>query len=328
MKLQVTWKNLYQEKALIFLINKHFWKSKIGPIASLFLPLFMMIVYKIIGESNNSLFASGLATYFAFSILPVCLITLPQVIVELKNSIILRKLSVSKITPLKFNLILLSYYLIVLIVSNIAIIILYAIFLNKEAHTYFNLFNWGELIYTLLLVYISSLSLGLLFGVIIKKTTYVQILGFIVMIISVSLSGQFMPLTVLASSDAIRYISLFSPLSYSLNLLNNVLVSTNQDIYLAAINANLFNQDTVNANVIEMLKTHKYNGLFDLKNSFVIFDASWIPSETNPKIKIIGSLSAIKIYDVWQNALDLIMPFFISISFVIISIKKFNWTSR
>ena len=44
-----------QEIAVLSLINKHFWKSKVGPISALAIPLFLMIVYKIIGKDEIEL---------------------------------------------------------------------------------------------------------------------------------------------------------------------------------------------------------------------------------------------------------------------------------
>ncbi len=115
------------EIAVVSLINKHFWKSKIGPISSIVLPVMFMLMYKImsIGVSDG-IFALSLPTYLTLSVLPLTLITLPQVICEFKTSIILRKISVSTITKFKFTFILLSYYFIALICSTLGVITLYA----------------------------------------------------------------------------------------------------------------------------------------------------------------------------------------------------------
>lgn len=301
----------YQEKAVIKLINKHFWKSKVGPISSLALPLFLMIIYAIVSSDNKSMLASGLSSFFSFSILPVALITLPQMMVELKSSIILRKISVSKITASKFSALLLIYYLIAIIISNIIIITLYAIFLNVDAPKYFSEINWGEFFYTLIVIYIISLSTGLLLGVLIKKISLVLLVGFIVMMISVIFSGQFIPLQVLARSDAIGYISLFSPISYALNYMNNVVVSSNVDM--------IKYWELAGYTPIGVFPP-TYNGIFDFKNSFVVYQADIV----NDK-KVIMWL---EIYKPWQNILDLVMPYVLSAIFIFISIKKFNWTSR
>lgn len=301
----------YQEKAIVKLINKHFWKSKVGPISSCFLPLFLMIIYAIVSKDDKSMIAGGLSSFFSFSILPVGLITLPQVMVELKSSIILRKISISRITAWKFSILLLIYYLIAIIFSNIIIIILYAIFLSPEAPKYFSQINWGEFFYTLIVIYLITLSTGLLLGVLIKKISLVVFIGFIVMMVSIVFSGQFMPLVVLARSDAIRYISLFSPISYALNYMNNVVVASKADMIPSWLASGY-------VPISEFPST--YNGIFDFKSPFVIYSTGTVKGR-----KLI---SWIVVYRPWQNILHLVMPYLFSISFIYIAIKKFNWTSR
>ncbi len=93
--------NFNIEYSIIELVNKFFWKSKIGPIGSLVLPLAFMTIYKIMSYVNGledvDIFTSGLSTYLSLAIAPIALITLPQIMVELKNSIVLRKISISRV---------------------------------------------------------------------------------------------------------------------------------------------------------------------------------------------------------------------------------------
>lgn len=305
-------------KAVLWLINKHFWKSKIGPICTCALPLFFMIIYKILSDDTNSMFMSGLASYFSFSILPLCLIAMPQMIVELKTSIILRKISVSSVSALKFCFILATYYICCLIISNLMIVVLFAIFVSNNAKEIFSLINWGEITYALLNIYIVALSFGLLLGIIIKKNNYVQVVGFVVMMISVVFSGQFIPITVLARTDAIRYISLFSPITYPLSLLNNITIPTQKEIILTLPHIPELNQQ------IEQIKNYTYNGLFDIHNEFIVFDFLLNNEKVHQIIKIKESI----IYYQWQNIMNLVMPWVITIVCAVIGLKKFNWTSR
>ncbi len=303
--------------AILQLINTHFWKSKIGPISSIILPLFFMIIYRIISEKNILIFSGALPTYFSFSILPLCLIALPQLMVELKTSIILRKISVSRITSLRFSSILLLYYFVILIGSTTLIILLFAIFLNKDAEKIFSSLNWGELTYSLLSIYVISLASGLLLGVLIKKNSMVQIIGFVVMMFSVVFAGQFIPITVIAKTASLRYISLFSPISYALAQLNNICLPDYKDLIINYPNVSPELEDK-----ISIIKNYNYNGLFDLSSDFLNFDYSMNKQHEIIKIEIIN------IYYIWQNALNLIMPWVFSIMFFIIGIKKFNWSSR
>lgn len=304
----------YSENAVFSLLNTHFWKSKIGPISTIAMPFIYMVIYIAIG--NSELFFSGLSSYISFSILPLVLISMPLSLVEFKNSIVLRKISTSSISAFKFCCILFTYYLLATIISNIIIIILFAIFLNKDAKTYFSIINWGEFIYSLLMVYISSLSVGLLLGVLIKKVNQVQIFGFLILFISITFAGQLMPLKVLGTVEALKYISLFSPMTYSMSLMNNVLAGDSNQILKTISQIDGGNWTPI---VNECIKGQN---IFNINNAFGLFNYEYIDTDG---IWVTGYS---KVYLEWQKILNLIMPYLIFISFIGISVKKFNWTSR
>ncbi|MDK2819854.1 MAG: hypothetical protein KFW07_03380, partial [Mycoplasmataceae bacterium] len=90
------------ENAIIILISKFFWKSKTGPLTTILLPLTFMIIYKLIGGDDSTTFVDALPAFICLSILPITLITLPQMLVEIKQSIVLRRISTSSITPIKY----------------------------------------------------------------------------------------------------------------------------------------------------------------------------------------------------------------------------------
>lgn len=308
--------------ALLQLINKHFWKSKIGPLSALCMPLFFMIIYKIISSNRtDNLFENGFSSYLTFGILPLCLISLPQIIVDLKNSIILRKISVSNITSIKFCLLLLTYFLIALIFTVLIIITVFSIFLNVAASQFFKKIHLWEFIFVIITIFLSSLSVGLLMGVIIKRSNLVQISGVIILLVSSSFSGQLIPITVLGSSKAMRFIPLFSPLSYSLSLLNNVLIKSNTQDLLK-----LPTLPSIQPSYIkELISAAEYTSIFDLKHDFISLK---IRIGIENKVPTIFEASSIIIYTTWQKALNLIMPFVICSLMFGLSIWKFNWTSR
>lgn len=309
MKYFYKFKNRYSEELAVFdLVNRHFFKSKVGIIMSATLPLIFMLIYLIFSISKNdySMLGNSLPVYISLTILPITLIALPLVIVEFKQSIILRKIAISKITALKLSLLLLLYYFIVLLCSTLLTITIYAIFLNKHASYYFSLYNWAEFLYAIINVYLLSLTIGLFLGVICKKTSIVQTIGIGLMFLTLALSGQLIPMSVVASTNAIKYISLFSPLSYPLALLNNIFIVVDIDSY--KLPEEILNQ-------IEPLL--KGSSIFNIDNFYIIdFDKD--------KMKI----NPIVVYYGWQKVLNLIFPFIISFLIMIFNIKKFNWTSR
>ena len=303
-----------QEISVIELINKHFWKSKIGPILAFVIPIFLMTIYRIL------LFASGMPAYFSFSILPLAFISLPQMMVEFKTSIILRKISNSKISAFKYILLVLSYNLVMLIGSTTIIVILCAIFLNIDAHKIFNNINWGEFVYAILIIFICSLAIGGLLGILINRINLVQVVGFCLVMISTTFSGQFIPISVLYSSQAIHYVSLISPISYSLNLLNVVLLpKTRDEILTLYLTIGVVPGSDLDSKIIQIIN-YDFNGIFDFKHTFKMMNGS--------EIRHISDFEITSIYASWQNVLNIFMPFVVTGASLVWSTKKFKWTSR
>lgn len=351
-------KNNREEIATLELINKHFWKSRTGPLSALTLPFFLMLIYRILGQDDITLFTSGLAAYFSFSILPLCFISLPQMIVEFKTSIISRKISISKITKSKFSLIILSYNFIAIFVATLIITLLYATFLGSEAPKVFENIKWPELIYSLFNIYISCLSFGLLLGVLINKIILIQILAFLLIIISITFSGQFIPVNVLARSLAIKIFTLFSPTSYSLNMMNMVLENDNKQLIdlcwnifkssdqipgLAPNSVQFING--TEAFYQENIKDYHFSGIFDLNHTYKMFSIKYYSAKDNASLLlnsrmdismlpvdelpiVITELKSTDVYSPWQLILNIIMPYVLTFTFFIVAIKKFNWTSR
>lgn len=351
-------KNNREEIATLELINKHFWKSRTGPLSALTLPFFLMLIYRILGQDDITLFTSGLAAYFSFSILPLCFISLPQMIVEFKTSIISRKISISKITKSKFSLIILSYNFIAIFAATLIITLLYATFLGSEAPKVFENIKWPELIYSLFNIYISCLSFGLLLGVLINKIILIQIIAFLLIIISITFSGQFIPVNVLARSLAIKIFTLFSPTSYSLNMMNMVLENDNKQ--LIDLCWNIFDSKVpipglapnsvqfingTEAFYLDNIKNYHFSGIFDLNHTYKMFSIKYYSAKDNASLIlnsrmdismlpvdelpiVITELKSTDVYSPWQLILNIIMPYVLTFTFFIVAIKKFNWTSR
>ncbi len=324
-KLKSTYFTNHSQAISVFkLVNVFFWKSLIGPLIAILLPVLFMVIYKIIDAdqgSQSSIFGNGLPTYITFSILPISLVTFPQMIVEFKSSIILRKISISKITPLKCVSIFLGYYLCILVGIVVIIFLLFTILLNKDAPAFYKKIRFGQCIYGIVNVFIVSLAVGLLCGVLIKKNHYVQMIGFSILLLSVTLAGQFIPITVIGTSEAIKYISLFSPISYSLNLLNNSLINDADYSSILGQSSNPIDPELAKQ-LAEFMKTHNTgNNIFDLHHDFQIFNFI-TKKDAKPQDFFIT------IYQSWQKVLNLIMSYIFAAIFFGIGIKKFNWTSR
>ena len=70
----------YRILATFSLINKYFWKTKIGPIFSIVLPFIFMVIYFVLGSSSDSgdklsYFINGFPTYLSMSIIPLSIVS-------------------------------------------------------------------------------------------------------------------------------------------------------------------------------------------------------------------------------------------------------------
>lgn len=321
-------KNYQIEFAVLKLVNKFFWKSKVGPIAVFFLPLFFMILSKIISMNPDfggvSIFADGLSAYISFAVLPICLICIPQLLIDIKKSILLRKISTSKITKSRYCFIVVSYFLLVNIAATFIIFALYALFLLDYAGAYFNRIPWGDLIFSLLYLYISFILFGFLLGSIFKVDASIQIIGFAIIFISLIFAGQFIPIQVIYASEPIKYISLILPLNYPMALMNISLVQP--PILYASDFPNIEMMNFINESI---QGTDFGASVFQLSQDFMIVD---LPN-TLQSLPDTGPLEGFKmikltIYYSWMKILFISLPplFWGGASYIII--KKFSWLSR
>lgn len=310
-KINVNYKNqiftkesLSKNKVLAEFLIKYFFKSKLSPIISFLLPILFMLVYYVTSSNSNtngiSFFFGSLPVYITWSILPITLISLPQIIVELKNSIILRRIKNSGFTKNNFLALIFILYFLLSVFFTIVIIGLFFIFLstmNDPDNIKNDLLNIdvGGLIYSIFFLIISSLSVGIFLSSIIKNVSYALMSGIIVMLVTTILAGQFIPLFVLAGTEAFRYLSLLSPITYGASLLNNILVSP------------IVPPDFVGPTIDQM------QNIFDFTSKFV--------SQSQDGEMIV-------IYETWQKGLNVIMPIIVSVGFSIVSIIYFKWFGR
>lgn len=282
--------------SIFVLINKYFWKTKVGPIFSTTLPFLFMIMYFALSNNNSSSsfgsnsFVNGLPTYISMSIIPLSIITLPSMLIEFKNSIILRKIKTCGLNELGFNGLCLIYFFIASISFTLITMIIFLLFSINKFNS-LNFINWGTLIFGIIFLIFLSISFGLLLSTFIKTGLSAQLIGFAIFLLTLCFSGQFMPLSLVGSVDALKYMSLLSPLNYATNILN---IASVESVGIST------------------------NSLFDFNNPFIIFGISKEP----------GNKPELLLYDIWQKVLFIVMPIVLFISFEILSIKFFKWTGR
>ncbi|MGL4616825.1 MAG: ABC transporter permease [Mycoplasmoidaceae bacterium] len=311
-KINVNYKNeiftpesLNRNKVLVQFLVTYFFKSKLSLIVSFLLPVLFMVMYYSLSMGEDSgiqLFFGSLGVYISFSILPVTLISLPQIIVELKNSIILRRIKNSGFTKNNFLVLIFFLYFFLALIFTLFVIGLFFIFLytlEDPIGIREDLINIdiGGFIYTIFFFIISSLSAGILLSSIIKNVSYSLLSGIIVIIVTTIFAGQFIPLTVIAGNEAFRYISLFSPLTYGASLLNTILMTPG------------IPEGGMGPSIAEM------QNIFDFSSEFTL-----------PLVTEDGKIFVV--YTSWQKALNVIMPVVVPICFILLSSKFFKWFGR
>lgn len=320
-------KKIENNKTLISFIFKFFIKSKIGVILAIGMPLLFMLTYYIIGSDDlkpgetNEQFANSLGAFFAMAVLPLNLISLPQMIVELKNSIIMRKIKTSGFSKVNFLLIIISFYVFISIASLFITMIIYLSFLNVHID-FLKDFNWGTIIYSLLMLVLSSVFIGFTMGAIIKNLMIAQSISFGYFFLVLILGGNFIPINVIGDNTTIKIISTLSPLNYASSLLTNSLIYENFDEILKKYEEI---QQNIPGNTFIPLPVTKEEfeagrNIFNLSSSFWIAGSGY---KGEP-----GTFPIINVYDTWLKALNIVMPFVSIGIFSFISIKFFNWSGR
>lgn len=283
----------YKMIAIVTLINRYFWKTKIGPIFSILLPFIFMLIYFALGSSidpENKLkyFVNGLPSYLSMCIIPLSIMTLPAMNIEFKNSIVLRKIKTSGISVIKFNLISVLYFYIATLVFVVITLILFLLFCSSDISA-IDYINHLSVYYGVLVLTTTSICFGMLISTIVKSSLSSQLIGFGVFILTLTLSGQFIPIEVISKVDVLKYVSLISPLNYCTNILN-----------------------------IGCLEPYAgfTNSAFDLSKGFAIYGFANTGSQE------------IYLYDAWQKILFIVMPYILIVSFEFFAIKFFKWTGR
>lgn len=293
--------------AIYCLIDRFFWKNKLGPIIAFAFPFFVVLLTYIVDLSNDDpyyFFASSNKLIVPISAIPLSIFTLPLLLVEIKRSILLKKIALARISAITYIVIMGSFFMFLSILSVILSEVYWMMFMNTHLYLYFNIKDGLSVFYSVLVLILVSVSMGLLIGCTLKNSSPIPILGLAILFISFILSATIVSPSYLANVVAIKYINLFSPLNYPLTL----------------INITYYNL------------TNSYHNIFDISQTFNIGE-SFIPYKTPTNfweflIDYLGSAKTVQWYVEWQKILGLVMPWVIVGFFILISVRFFTWSSR
>jgi len=311
--------------ATLKLINKYFWKTKIAPILSLGIPLGFMLLFFALEQSNDvnngipsTSFISGLPSFISLSIFPFMLMTLPQMHTDFKNSILLRKIRISNIGKYNYFLLIFGYSTVMSLFFTLITFLAFLAFGNESLFevlpksidaptnisgiSLIQSIDWLGLIYGIIMLIISGVPLGLFIGIISKSPMVAQLIGLTIFMLSLTLSGQFIPLSVIAQITGLEYVILFSPLNYALSLINSATIPLIKFVSNDALPPEIMS--------FEIFK----NNIFDLTTPF--------------KINDLRGMGDITLFATWHKGLNLFFPLLVSGSFITLDSYFFKWSSR
>ena len=201
--------------AIFKLLNKYFLKSIIGPFCAFALPLFFGLIFFAIDKNQ---FHTALPAIISIGILAVTLMIIPTLIIDLRKSLILKRIGSSKISINQFLFILIIYFYIWILLSILFSFTLFAIIVpiaseNSNKNAWKN-HDVGATIYSALILGTMGIVSSIFIGTFCKNSMIASAIAFIVIIFSLFASGLLLPFWIIRRVEAIRGLNYFLPFNW------------------------------------------------------------------------------------------------------------------
>ena len=213
-------------RSLFKVYNKNYWVSIFGPILTFFAPFIVTLliceVYTFKSREQPvtlSIVVIPALVFFSSYILMVLI--LPQAIVEIKNSILVKQLKASSIRTWQILFVGIIYYAITAIIAFV-ISVATARFLavinssmTEQIVYMFDQINWLEMFYVLIINILVGCSIGMFIGSVFVSNAVISLIGVLIIFVSCVLAGFLAPLILtptqhrgiwyLSYADILRY---------------------------------------------------------------------------------------------------------------------------
>lgn len=297
-------------KGLFLLFNEHYWKTFVGPFFTFAFPT---IVTGILGWMLGYFLV--LAGSMGISVMTLGLVSMPQAIFEFKQSSLLKRIGATPIKPIIFILCASVFYVLVMIasilVALLASLIMFGCYWDTApvwatlsgGYDFPSLkqllegVNWGCFIYSQLWMVVVSVSIGMFLVSISKSAVTIQSIGVFIMIISMFLSGQLFPITIVKNVPFFWWVGYLTPFKCTSGLIIESWYGK-QDICF-----NINGSD-----------------IFDFKNSYEVLIT--LPVGGAEMFK------PIEIFRTFEKILNLLSPLVWTTLFVSVASIKFKWSTR
>lgn len=236
--------------AIFKLLNKYFLKSIVGPLCAFGLPLFFALMFYAMGQKQ---FAISLPVIVSIGVLAVTLMIIPTLIIDLRKSLILKRIGTSRITTHHFIFILVVYFYFWILLSIGFSFILFAIIAplaaNEPAANSWKNHDIGSTIYSALILGTMGIVVSVFIGTFCKNSMIASALAFILIFFSLFTSGLLMPFSIIRQIGAMQVLNYFLPFNWPMlmmqeawgvmgfNLLENGMIGTD----LIVVSNNVWN---------------------------------------------------------------------------------------
>lgn len=296
--------------AVYKLFNRYYLKSFFGPFFSFVFPV---MLYGILGSiMDPKLLFAGM---IAMSALGTGMQGMPFSILELKKSVLLKRIGASPVKPVMFTIVIVTYFTATIILSILWLMIWALIFwqdpsIFKPLGTVVGFFGF---LYGNVLNIIVSIAIGFAIASLSKSEVQVQTLGMLLYFPSTFLSGQFISIDLIANSQIMNWISRFIPFRYTTMIIVESW-SGSQSVPLGGGIINIVGNPFI-IHEYSMIKTPSINwqdpSIYGKTLQEITMSHSW----TTP------------IYDKADHILGYIIPYVMLAATGYLSLKKFTWSA-
>lgn len=303
--------------AVYKLFNRYYIKSFFGPFFSFVFPV---MLYGILGSIMDPKYL--FAGMIAMSALGTGMQGMPFSILELKKSVLLKRIGASPVKPAMFTIVIVTYFTATIILSILWLMIWALIFWQDTSifQPMGTIVGFFGFLYGNVLNIIVSIAIGFTIASLAKSEVQVQTFGMLLYFPSTFLSGQFISIDSIANSEVMNWISRFVPFRYTtMIIVESWSGSKTIDVPTAS--------GAINHILIE-------------GNPFLIHDYSmistpnidWANLKPTDLSQTLGGIAqnhnwTTPIYDKADHILGYIIPYVMLMATGYLSLKKFTWSA-
>ncbi|WP_406617458.1 ABC transporter permease [Mycoplasmopsis adleri] len=219
---------------ILSIINKHFWKAFVGPFFAFGYPIVFTI---ILGTIFN--YEMVLGSTISIGPLAIACVSLPTAIFEFKKSTLLKRIGATNVKPITFLIYTAVYYFFIMLISGLWTMLIALIVFGRywnvgrveqtvngikigeasidinfhisSLKSIFARIEWWGYLYSFVILTFVSVAVGLFIVSFSKSILMIQAIGSSLLIITMFLSGQVLPLAQIANVKSMWYLAYITP---------------------------------------------------------------------------------------------------------------------